>query len=734
MVFGIVELYHGQSGKVGFYNSQELGLARAMKKLGHTCVIFYPGTGIKTIEETVVEEHIKVVYVPAHTIGIHSWYDWRVLTDYHIEVAQIGSDNQLFVPSLVKFCNKHNIYCYHYVGVVGSTSNNPLKRMVMRLLYQRNLKLFRIQQVFAKTRSVYHAMKCLGVENVELAPVGLDFEALHQQDERMAKEKLKKEYGFEQQDKVLLLVGRMEADRNPFPCIEVFKQIHQKCPEYKLLVVGKGSLQDLFFAQVKQAGLERDVHHIPQLPNDKMWQVYTLAEGLLTFSEKEIFGMSILEAMYYYKVVFAFHAPGPDDILEDGKSGYLCKDVQSMVENILNCDWEVIGNNAHERIINNYTWSDTARLLETVNRMEKRNNKKEVRVLLCERSVSGHRMGYMRALTGIKDVHFFVVAPKNPGVLEEDFFCCGSVKQPKSIKAYRTWIKQIKQCVRDWKIDIVHFLDGDSIMRFFGLGFHGIYANKIVITYHRYFDGLFRRISYACMCRHNIAVCHSEFVRNNLLKIGLKTVTECEYPAFSYVKLNSMNPQECKTALKIPLDVPVMGIVGGISKYKNILPFLHALRKVNSEFHILLAGKLVDIKQCEIEEAIEPYRDHVTWINRVLSDMEYNQSIVASDIIYCIYTKEFNGSSGPLTDAVSAKKMVLASNHGTIAELTEKYQVGYTVDCDNENEIIQCTEKILEKFPGFSYTHFAEEYRKSLNPEVFLEKYGKVYLKTVHKE
>ena len=40
MKFGIVDTYCGASGQKGFYNSQELGLARAMKPLGYEPVVF----------------------------------------------------------------------------------------------------------------------------------------------------------------------------------------------------------------------------------------------------------------------------------------------------------------------------------------------------------------------------------------------------------------------------------------------------------------------------------------------------------------------------------------------------------------------------------------------------------------------------------------------------------------------------------------------------------------------
>ena len=56
--FGIAELYCGASGKTGYYNSQEIGLARAMKKLGYRCYIFYPAPDAAAVTEEDVEEHI----------------------------------------------------------------------------------------------------------------------------------------------------------------------------------------------------------------------------------------------------------------------------------------------------------------------------------------------------------------------------------------------------------------------------------------------------------------------------------------------------------------------------------------------------------------------------------------------------------------------------------------------------------------------------------------------------
>ena len=58
--FGLVELYCGASGKIGYYNSQEIGLARALKKLGYDCYIFYPDPKKAELSEERIEDDITV--------------------------------------------------------------------------------------------------------------------------------------------------------------------------------------------------------------------------------------------------------------------------------------------------------------------------------------------------------------------------------------------------------------------------------------------------------------------------------------------------------------------------------------------------------------------------------------------------------------------------------------------------------------------------------------------------
>ena len=89
-----------------------------------------------------------------------------------------------------------------------------------------------------------------------------------------------------------------------------------------------------------------------------MHAYYEIADYVVNFNPNEIFGMAILEAMYHGCTVAARHAPGPDCIIENGKSGFLCNSVVEMAD--------VIKNNSHtecaeKRIEDNFLWISTAK-------------------------------------------------------------------------------------------------------------------------------------------------------------------------------------------------------------------------------------------------------------------------------------------------------------------------------------------------------------------------------------
>jgi 1,2-diacylglycerol 3-alpha-glucosyltransferase len=91
-----------------------------------------------------------------------------------------------------------------------------------------------------------------------------------------------------------------------------------------------------------------------------MWELYRISECYVNLNTHEIFGMAILEAMYYENQVIALKAPGPEYIIESGKSGYVCDNEEELIERILLTDKETIGLKAKQRVLDKFVWDKSA--------------------------------------------------------------------------------------------------------------------------------------------------------------------------------------------------------------------------------------------------------------------------------------------------------------------------------------------------------------------------------------
>lgn len=348
------------------------------------------------------------------------------------------------------------------------------------------------------------------------------------------------------------------------------------------------------------------------------------------------------------------------------------------------------------------------------------------KILLCERSMKGHRRVYLKWLSEIAGVDCFVFAPDNVG-LDDDHFIKYEPAEGNALSEYLKWAANIKKIVADKGINVVHITDGDSIMKFFGLGFGSFGAAKRVITYHHFFSGAARRLSYLAMNRgRSVSVGHTETVCDQLRAVGVEDVRLCRYPSFTFESVAGRNSTESRRYFGLPENIPVIGIIGG-GNYKNIIPFLETMQNCREPFHIHICVKNNEDFALEVENAVARYADRVTIRKGYLSDDEYELFLAASDIVYCLYDHSFDGASGPLTDGVCAQKLILSCAHGSLGQIVSENHLGFTAECTDANEMLEQTTKALRFGSSFEYDEVAGAYRRSLMPDFFQENYRKLY-------
>ena len=76
-----------------------------------------------------LEPGVRVYYCPARAVGVNAFYrSCRFCSGNGSAAVHLMGDNSLAVPGLYRFCRRHHIFFYSQLGVLRSSSENPLAR------------------------------------------------------------------------------------------------------------------------------------------------------------------------------------------------------------------------------------------------------------------------------------------------------------------------------------------------------------------------------------------------------------------------------------------------------------------------------------------------------------------------------------------------------------------------------------------------------------------------------
>lgn len=271
------------------------------------------------------------------------------------------------------------------------------------------------------------------------------------------------------------------------------------------------------------------------------------------------------------------------------------------------------------------------------------------------------------------------------------------------------------------KGDIIHLLYIDSLYKCPLIDRKLNKDKKYIGTLHWIPKDVFRQnLLKRFSKKMKLIIVHSEFLEEELCKIGIKNVKTIEYPSF----LNTYNKYIEKD--KELQDKVVISCLGGTRKDKGLDILSEAFKFIDSKFKkkivFNICGIEQDIKYDDIIKNAKENNINIICKNKFLTEEEYAEEIYKTDVILLPYRKIFTGNSGPMTDGIYADKFILGPNDGNLGYLIKKYNLGSTFKQENCRDLAKEIEKTTQIEVKKNH-----RYKNELSIDKFNEKYTDIY-------
>lgn len=349
------------------YNIQEVGLATALRKKGHTCDIMWCSNDHKYREEMIESDgqHIKLYVVRSVDFMKNAWIKDADHIFAQYDILQVCEYNQMYTRHLAKRYPQKFV-CYHGPYYCEFNKNyNRMARLFDLLFVDRYRKLNSC--FITKSELAADYLRSKGIKDVTAIGVGLNTTFLGGKNVEMLPEL---EIIRDTTCLKLLYIGVLEPRRNSIFLLEVIAKVKAMGIEFKQVVIGRFNdeeYQQAFWTKAEELGVKDNIIYIQRVEQKYLTHVYANTDIFLLPTIYDIYGMVLLEAMYFSMPTLTTVNGGSNMMIESGKNGVVfdsfdatqwatcIKDLASDLDKA-----KAMGRLAHEKIENEYTWDKLA--------------------------------------------------------------------------------------------------------------------------------------------------------------------------------------------------------------------------------------------------------------------------------------------------------------------------------------------------------------------------------------
>lgn len=342
-----------------YYNNQDIGLSKALVDKGIDVDIVY-----LTKDK---EYSYEYYYNNKAILRIHFWKGFKFMSN--------AIYFNIFNRSKI---NKYDyIITFEYNRIMTYLASRIYPKKVILYhgpykTYHRFLEFFydifflkkvikNIKVVFAKSTLSKIFLENKGITNVKVLKVGLDNKLFSEEKIGLIEELKAKINGR----KTILWIGRFVDEKNPFFVLDILYELKRKISKVCLLIIGNGNDEyiKLFFDKSLKLDINNDIIYFKNIKQEDISCYYRVADIFILPSNYEVFGMVLLESMYFGLPVVTSFNGGSIELIKNGYNGYIVNNFNvdewvNIITNILTNDTikKEIGKAAQRTILENFLW------------------------------------------------------------------------------------------------------------------------------------------------------------------------------------------------------------------------------------------------------------------------------------------------------------------------------------------------------------------------------------------
>lgn len=329
--------------------TSEVMLKKALEKLGHE--VYVVTANLENFHYSYDEEE-RVLKVPGIPTGI---YDARLTSIYPVRAVNkikkwnldvIHSQTEFGIGTFARLLSKQLdiplVHTYHtmyedYVHYITKGFFDKSSKKIVEYL-----TLFycdkTVSELIVPTKKTYDLFKekYQVDRNIYIIPTGIEIDRFYSDKiDTKELEKLKKELKISKEDYIGIFIGRLAEEKNIEFLLEVTKDLKNKIPNFKLLIVGDGPDFDKYKEISKTYDIENNVIMTGKVAWEKVPYYYHLSDIFLTASHSETQGLTVIEAMAAGVAPICIEDESFVNTVVDGLNGRIFKDKKECEKIIL---------------------------------------------------------------------------------------------------------------------------------------------------------------------------------------------------------------------------------------------------------------------------------------------------------------------------------------------------------------------------------------------------------------